>query len=100
MQGYVLCENVCVCCVHMFNNIRAVALYVPVQQIQVWLDLDTLQWISRVWCDAGNTEREQDCGCYLCAFKSHNCTYVCEFNLITVIKGFLSQPVYVNEIPG
>lgn len=73
MQGYVLCENVCVCCVHMFNNIRAVALYVPVQQIQVWLDLDTLQWISHVWCDAGNTEREQDCGCFVCAFKSHNC---------------------------
>lgn len=29
---YVLCENVCVCCVHMFNIVRAVALCVSVQQ--------------------------------------------------------------------
>lgn len=32
MQDNVLWENVCVCCVHMFNNIKAVALSVSVQQ--------------------------------------------------------------------
>lgn len=50
--------------------------------------------------DTWRKKEGEQCGCFVCVFKSHNCMYVREFNLLTVTKGVLSQLMYVNEIPG
>lgn len=50
-----------------------------------------------------DTEREREPCLILCVIQSHNCICVKqkkEFNLITNTNRVLSQPVYMNEIPG